>query len=228
MPRRFATEHTAAVLVNSPHNPTGAVMPAAEIAQLAEALAARKIPLIVDEVYHPLYFSAPQPSAAMLPNVIVTSDLSKALSLPGLRTGWIISADPLLRARIIDARSYFSISGSPVLERLAAHALTHRSAILDRLQAAATANLAALSAMMQHAPGPLAWAPPAGGTTAFPWFTDRPSSRPFCETLAQAGVLLAPGDCFDHPAHLRIGFAQQEHGFQAALDIVAHHLHRLA
>ena len=35
--------------------------------------------------------------------------------------------------------------------------------------------------------------------------------------LAKAGVLVAPGDCFGHPAHMRVGFAQQVHGFDVAL-----------
>ena len=62
---------------------------------------------------------APQQSAAGIPNAYVTSDMSKALSLPGLRMGWIIAPDDAQRARIIDARSYFTISSSPLLERLA-------------------------------------------------------------------------------------------------------------
>jgi aspartate/methionine/tyrosine aminotransferase len=80
-------ERTRLVVVNSPHNPTGAVMPPLEVAKLAEALASREIPLLVDEVYHPLYFGAAAPSAARLRNTIVVGDMSKALSLSGLRIG---------------------------------------------------------------------------------------------------------------------------------------------
>src|SRR5688572_10302799 len=74
---------TRVVFVNTPHNPTGAVMPENEQRRLAELLAARGIPLIVDEVYHPLYHSAAVPSAAQLPNTIVLGDFAKALSIPG-------------------------------------------------------------------------------------------------------------------------------------------------
>ena len=70
--------NTAMVIVNTPHNPSGSVMPRDTIARLATALAERGVPLLVDEVYHPLYFGPPQQSAAGLANVIVTSDLSKA------------------------------------------------------------------------------------------------------------------------------------------------------
>src|SRR4029079_1878779 len=58
-------ESTRLVLVNTPHNPTGSVMPPAEIARLAANLEHRLIPLVVDEVYHPLYHGgSPTPSAA--------------------------------------------------------------------------------------------------------------------------------------------------------------------
>jgi aspartate/methionine/tyrosine aminotransferase len=67
----------------------------------------------------------------------------------------------------------------------------------------------------------LAWAPPAGGTTCFPWLRDGRDSRPLCEALAKAGVLVAPGDCFDAPSHLRIGFGAQREGYAEALEIFA-------
>jgi aspartate/methionine/tyrosine aminotransferase len=208
---------TVAVIVNTPHNPSGSVMPRAAIAALAATMAERQIPLIVDEVYHPLYFGVAEASAAGLPNVVVTSDMSKALSLPGLRMGWLIEPDADRRARMIDARSYFTISGSPVLERITAHALNHSGAILDRLRAVANANLGHLEGLITGSDGRLSWVRPEGGTTAFPWLSDGRDSRPLCVALAKAGVLLAPGDCFDHPAHMRIGIAQQDQGFESAI-----------
>jgi aspartate/methionine/tyrosine aminotransferase len=216
---------TVAVIVNTPHNPTGSVMARDEIARLAFALAECGAPLIVDEVYHPLYFGSLQASAAGIENAIVVSDLSKALSVPGLRTGWIIDRDADRRARLVDARSYFTICASPLLERLATHALRHRADLLQRLETVAARNLRSLQALIAGCGGVLAWAPPRGGTTAFPWFTDGRDSRPFCEALARAGVLVAPGDCFGHPRHMRIGFAQQEDGFDVAVQAIGERLH---
>ncbi|MEQ1950670.1 pyridoxal phosphate-dependent aminotransferase [Mesorhizobium sp. CN2-181] len=212
-------DDTALVLVNTPHNPTGAVMPPGEIEALAQKLGERGVPLVVDEVYHPLYFGRQSPTAASVPNAIVMGDMSKALSLAGLRTGWLIIADPELRKRAIDARSYFTISSSPVLEELAAHALDNHEVLLDRLVAVASANRAALSAVMERVSDTVAWAEPEGGTVAFPWFKDGRDSRPFCQALAAAGVLVAPGDCFGSPEHFRVGFAAQAEGFGDALAI---------
>jgi len=213
-------EQTVLALVNTPHNPTGAVMPRDEIVRLAAALAERRVPLVVDEVYHPLYFDTAPQSAASIDNVIVIGDMSKALSLAGLRMGWIIDANAERRSRIIDARSYFTISSSPILEALATHALLHHEVLLARLRAVATANLDALTAHMLDVADIWSWVRPVGGTVAFPWFRDGRDSRPFCEALAAAGVLVAPGDCFAMPEHLRIGFAAQSDRFPEALAIV--------
>ena len=215
-------ESTRLVLVNTPHNPTGSVMPYAEIARLAANLEHRLIPLVVDEVYHPLYHdAAPAPSAAKLTNTIVVGDLSKALSLPGLRIGWVIDRDARRRERLIDLRSYFTISGSPLTEAIAAHALANRDEILGRVRAVAAANLVALTDFMNVHADTLGWVAPAGGTTVFPWLRDGSDAKQLCVALAEAGVLFAPGYTFDAPEHFRLGFGAQAEGFAQALNIVS-------
>jgi aspartate/methionine/tyrosine aminotransferase len=214
-------DKTRLVIVNSPHNPTGSVMPPAEVARLAGMLAERGIPLVVDEVYHPLYFGHPMPSVASVDNTIVVSDFSKALSLSGLRIGWLIDRDARRRERLINLRSYFTVSGSPITEAIAVHALAHRKAILARLEEVARANLALLDEFMVSQQGRFSWVRPSGGSVAFPWRLDGRDSRPMCEALARAGVLVAPGDCFEAAAHFRVGFGAQAAGFQQALEIAA-------
>ena len=81
------------------------------------------------------------------------------------------------------------------------------------------ANLSLLNKFMHQHRGALGWTPPAGGTTCFPWLRDGRDARPLCEALAKAGVLAAPGDCFEMPAHLRIGVGAVSGGYQEALDI---------
>ena len=203
----LADDATALALVNTPQNPAGTTMPRDDIERLAAALEGRGAQLIVDEVYHPLYFGEPRASAAGIRNVNAIGDMSKALSLAGLRLGWLVERDAARRAMAIDARSYFTISSSPLLERLAAHALVNREVLLSRLHGVASENLDALSDFMVRVSDVLAWAKPSGGTVCFPWFRDGRDSRPFCEALAARGVLVAPGDCFGMAEHMRVGFA---------------------
>ena len=210
---------TRAVFVNTPHNPTGSVMPANQLRKLAGLLAARGIPLIVDEVYHPLYHGAGGESATGIPNTIVLGDFAKALSIPGLRIGWLVDADAARREALLDLRSYFTISGSPLTEAIGAHALAHAGQILARLRSVSQANLSLLNRFMHQHRDALGWTPPAGGTTCFPWLRDGRDARPLGEALARAGVLIAPGDCFEMPAHMRLGVGAVAGGYQEALDI---------
>jgi aspartate/methionine/tyrosine aminotransferase len=211
---------TVAALVNTPHSPTGGVCPRSDIVELAGKLSERGIPLIIDEVFHPLYHGDAQRSAAGTNNVIVVGDMSKAMSLAGLRIGWIIDGDAERRKRIFNARSIFTVCGSPVTEAIGAHAFNNADAILTRLATVATANLAILDRLMADAGDVLSWVRPRGGTTAYPWFIDGRDSRPFCMALAEAGVLVVPGDCFGAPDHMRISTGAQATGFDAAAGIL--------
>lgn len=215
---------TVLAVVNSPHNPTGAVMTRHEYAALADALGERGIPLLADEVFHPIYSGAPNPSAAGIGNVIAVGDMSKALAMPGLRIGWVIDADPARRARMINARAHLSLGSSPVVEALALHALRNRDQVLQRTATVAAANLASLTRFMDEMGNVLGWVPPRGGLLAFPWFRDGRDSRPFCERMVGKGVFLSPGDCFGMPDHFRLGFGAQVDGIDAALDIMREEL----
>ena len=117
----------------------------------------------------------------------------------------------------VDARSYLTISNSPIDEALAAAAIRSRGAIIARAQAVAEQNLATLDAFAGEHVELLGWVRPSGGLTAFPWLRSGADSRPFCIDAAAAGVLVAPGDCFDVPSHFRIGFGAAEHGFAEAI-----------
>ena len=212
--------NTRLLLVTSPHNPTGAVLAPDELAALHALAAGRGVPLVSDEMYGGITFGAPPRSAAGLPGTIVLSSLSKTLGLPGLRLGWLIDPDPGRRARLLNGRMYFTISGNPLAESLAVAALRDRDSFVGHTLARAEANLELLDRFVESQPR-LDWVRPAGGTTAFPWRVDGEDSRPLCRAFAAAGVLTAPGDCFGMPRHLRIGFACEER-FAEALATMAH------
>jgi len=216
--RQLADRNTRLVLVNSPHNPTGATVSDAELDSLHEFTASRGIQLVSDEVYHPVYHGQATKSASRLPHATVIHDFSKAFPLSGVRTGWMIEHDRVRRERYWNARAYFSISNTSVGEILAEIAMRHRNTILARTQETATKNLRQLAAFMGEHRDTLGWIPPRGGMTAFPWLLSGENSRAFCQAAAEQGVLLAPGDCFDAPEHFRLGFAAVTEKFPAALD----------
>ena len=117
-------------------------MPAHQLRELAKALQERSIPLVSDEVFHRLYFGPAEPSAACVPGSIVVGDMSKCLSLPGLRVGWIIDADPKRGVQLIEIRDHLSVSGSPLMESFASLALKEQSRILEKLASGARSKCA--------------------------------------------------------------------------------------
>jgi aspartate/methionine/tyrosine aminotransferase len=215
--KKLADGNTKLILVNSPHHPTGSTLSDMELDSLHEFTSSRRIQLVCDEVYHPIYHGQATTSAARLPHATVIHDFSKAFSLSGVRTGWIIEHDRKRRERYWNARAYFSISNNTAGEMLAEIAMRHRDVILAKTQQTATQNLRQLDAFMAEHRETLGWIAPRGGMTAFPWLLSAENSRAFCQAAAEQGILLAPGDCFDAPSHFRLGFAAMTDEFPDAL-----------
>lgn len=216
--KRLSDSKTKLVLINSPHNPTGATIGDGEMQALHDFVAERGIQLVSDEVYHPIYHVSRMQSAARLPHATVISDLSKAFSIAGVRTGWLIEHDAQRRQQYWNARAYFSISNTTTGEILSEIAIRNRDAVLGRAQETATQNFKLLESFMEEHRDVIGWIPPQGGMTAFPWLVSGENARPFCQAATEHGILLAPGDCFDAPSHFRLGFAAAGNNFSKALD----------
>jgi aspartate/methionine/tyrosine aminotransferase len=216
--KQLADSKTKLILLNSPHNPTGATISDDEMEALHDFTSERGIQLVSDEVYHPIYHGKHTKSAARLPHATVISDLSKAFSIPGVRTGWMIEHDAQRRQQYWTARAYFSVSNTTTGEILSEIAIRRRDVVLGKAQETATRNLSLLEHFMANHRDVLGWIPPQGGMTAFPWLLGGEDARPFCQGAAEHGILLAPGDCFDVPSHFRLGFAAVAGNFPRALE----------
>ena len=216
--KRLVDSKTKLILVNCPHSPTGATITDGEMEALHDFTAERGIQLVSDEVYHPIYHGRQTRSAARLPHATVISDLSKAFSIPGVRTGWMIEHDAKRREQYWTARTYFSICNTTTGEILSEIAIRKREVVLGKTQEAASRNLKLLERFMDDHREVLGWIPPQGGMTSFPWLVSGENDRAFCQAATECGILLAPGDCFDAPTHFRLGFAAAGKNFSKALD----------
>lgn len=223
--RKLIDRDTRLLLVNSPHNPTGAVLNDDEIQSLHDFCAERRVQFVADQVYHPVYHGPAMQSAARFPHATVISDFSKALCLSGLRIGWIVDHDPFRRERYFNARNYFTVTGNVFGERLATLALKNSEQIYARARRVSRQNLALMDQIFAQHEDLLHWIRPQGGMTAFPWLTEGSDTREFCRRLAHRGVLIAPGDCFGRPSHFRLGFAASGERFPLAMERFAEFLH---
>ncbi len=105
--KQLADRNTKLILINGPHNPTGATISDAELDSLHEFTASREIQLVSDEVFHPIYHGQATRSASRLPHATVIHDFSKAFSLAGVRTGWIIEHDSQTPRALLECAHLF-------------------------------------------------------------------------------------------------------------------------
>jgi aspartate/methionine/tyrosine aminotransferase len=217
---RLVDERTTLILLNSPHNPSGALIDEDAMRTLDEFATQRGIQLVVDEVYHPIYHGATARSAGEYSRASVLGDFSKSFSLPGLRIGWLLERDAKRRAELQNAHEYFVVSSSMLSELLAEVAVRNRETIWNRTRSVSAKNLAQLDRWCAENEERIEWLRPAGSMTAFPRVRGAMDARPFCVAAAERGVLLALGEAFGAPAHFRIGFGMEMPRYAEALDVL--------
>lgn len=207
--RRRLTPRTRAVLITNLHNPTGAWLPPAEIAAIAGVAASVGAVLVVDEVYADFAAAEGAPPAATLgPNIVTVSSLTKVFGLFALKFGWL-AADADLVARLRRAAPDGDMGVSKLSHAVAAHVLegparfeAHWRALL-----AQTRPVAARHAETLVADGLLEGAFPAHGCMYFPRLPGVSDTRALARALLEGfDVLVAPGESFGAPGHIRIGF----------------------
>jgi aspartate/methionine/tyrosine aminotransferase len=218
---RFVDARTKLILLNTPHNPSGALA-GEEAVKALDAFAQRRgIPLVVDEVYHPIYHGVTARSVGEYSRASVLGDFSKSFSLPGLRIGFMLERDAKLRRELENAHGYFTTSTSILGELLAEVATRHRETIWDRARKVTAQNLALLDEWAAAHEEQIEWLRPKGSMTAFPRLRGVPDARPFCVAAAERGVLVAVGEAFGAPAHFRIGFGLAMPRYAQALGILS-------
>lgn len=207
---------TRLVSLASPQNPSGARVHPTALLQIAVAMRERSPDawMLVDETYHEVTYgvTSPPPSAAGLHSRIVTcSSVSKAYGAPGLRVGWITTADAGLRERLTAAKMNLAGAGSSLDEALAAVILARPALFLrPRTQRLAEA-LADVAAWASTETGRLEWVRPDGGALCClrlrPDVFDDAALDRFWDALPSLGVALAPGTWFRESRRVfRIGF----------------------
>lgn len=135
--RAAVTERTAAIIVNSPHNPTGTVLSDADLQLIADVCVERDLLCFTDEVYEFLLFDGRvhRPLAAfdgMRERTVRISGAAKAFNVTGWKVGWITAPRELADA-CRAAKQWLTFTGAAPLQHAVAHALEHESSWLEKL-----------------------------------------------------------------------------------------------
>jgi aspartate/methionine/tyrosine aminotransferase len=201
-----------AIVVNFPHNPTGALPTAAEWADVVATAERAGACLVSDEMYRGLEYDTGRrlaPAAVASERGVSIAGLSKAYGLPGLRVGWLATRDRELRGAAQTYKDYTTICASAPAERLALVALKNAERLVGRCREIIAANRTLLEAFLARQSRRFAWRPPLAGPIAFARFHPGGAGE-FCERLAgSAGVMLLPSTVFEWgDSHVRFGFGR--------------------
>ncbi|MBA3366854.1 MAG: aminotransferase class I/II-fold pyridoxal phosphate-dependent enzyme [Actinobacteria bacterium] len=211
--RRAIRPTTRVVIVNFPHNPTGALADRQTLDAVAAIAAEAGAHLFSDEVYRYLEHDPAEllPAAAEYGGRAVSVGvMSKAFGLAGLRIGWLATKDRELLRRISISKEYISSCNSAPSEVLALVALRAREAVLARSRRLLSANLALLDRFFADWEGVISWVRPRAGCVGFPQLQADLRVEALASRLVdEEGVLLVPGSVYDYPGnHFRLGFGR--------------------
>ncbi|HZZ90029.1 MAG TPA: pyridoxal phosphate-dependent aminotransferase [Caulobacteraceae bacterium] len=215
------TPKTRLVVVTNLHNPTGAFADEAAIRAIADAAAKVGAHLFVDEVYRELLFEdgEAETSFRVDGNVVVTSSLTKAYGVSGLRCGWIL-APPMLAHHMRRLNDLFGVHPPHVAERMAVVAFDQLPRLRARANAIMRAGRAAYAAVLGGHPK-LAQVLFDHGTTVFPRLAEGDGDHFFQRLTGKFETSVVPGRFFGLSRHIRIGLAGDPHATRIGLGRVA-------
>ena len=211
------TDDTAAFVVNSPANPTGAVQSVADVREFARIADEHDVLCISDEVYEHIVFEGEHRSPmefAETVNVVHVNTCSKAYSMTGWRLGWVLASERRME-RMLRVHQYVQACASAPAQFAAEAALSGPQDSVDEMVAAFERRrdvvLESLTDMGLEVPTP------EGAFYAMPKVPEG-----WVDEVIDRGVVVVPGDAFGAhgEGYARISYAASMDELEAALDVM--------
>ncbi|SDY09916.1 pyridoxal phosphate-dependent aminotransferase [Halopenitus persicus] len=212
------TEDTAAFIINSPANPTGAVAPREDVAAFARIAREHDVLCISDEVYEYTVFDGEHHSPMEFDaggNLVVVHSVSKLYSMTGWRLGWVTATSERID-RMLRVHQYVQACASAPSQFAAEAALTGDQSVVDEMTTTFERRrdvlLEGLAEIGIECPAP------RGAFYAMPKVPEG-----FVDECVDRGLIIVPGDAFGEggAGHARISYATDEATIRDALDVMA-------
>ena len=221
---RVMSPRTKLIVICNPNNPTGARFEAGDLDRIAAVADRYGSWILSDEIYRGAERDGREtPSIwGRSDRVIVSSGLSKAYALPGLRIGWLVGP-PSRIASLWSYHDYTTIAPGALSDALARHALepARRERILTRTRGILNRNYPIIARWLDDQSGRFSYVPPDAGAIVYtryrcdPWIN---STDLVTRLRLENQVLVVPGDHFGMDGYLRIGFGDESGHLRAGLE----------
>ncbi|WP_436935691.1 pyridoxal phosphate-dependent aminotransferase [Halovenus marina] len=212
------TENTAAFVVNSPANPTGAVQSPEDMREFARIAEEHDVVCLSDEVYEHQVFEGEHRSPAEFTareNVIVVNACSKAYSMTGWRLGWVVASNDRIE-RMLRVHQYAQACASAPAQYAAEAALTGTQEPVREMREAFRERRDVLLSGLEEMG--LSCPTPKGAFYAMPEVPDG-----WAEEVIDRGVVVVPGEAFGEngKGYARLSYATDIETLETAIDIMA-------
>jgi aspartate/methionine/tyrosine aminotransferase len=219
-----ASSRTKLIVICNPNNPTGARIDAADLDRVVAVAARHGSWILSDEIYCGAELDGRETPTiwGRYERALVTSGLSKAYGLPGLRIGWVIGP-PELISSLWSYHDYTTIAPGALSDALARRALepARRARILARTRGILNHNLPIIAEWLDAHGGLFSYAPPDAGAIVYARYHHPINSTQLVTRLRrEKSVLVVPGDHFGMDGHLRLGFGDEPEYLRAGLERV--------
>ncbi|MBP1634504.1 MAG: aminotransferase [Acidobacteria bacterium] len=207
---RAVTPKTRLLYLSNPNNPSGAVLSEAAMARIVRRCEETNTVLLADEVYLGAELEGERTKSfwGMSPQVVVTSGLSKAYGIPGVRIGWIVGPAPLVET-CWSQHDYLTIGPNKLSDVVAraAVAAASREFLYARTRSILRANLPVISGWAAGFGGLLELNPPKAGAMALVRYGAEVPSLALCERIrVEQSTLVVPGAHVGLEGYLRIWY----------------------
>ena len=201
---KSVTTNTRLIVITNFHNPSGVVTDEETLKEVGEIARKVNARVLVDEVYLEMLFQNPPPTAFHLgKEFVVTSSLTKAFGLSGLRCGWIF-AEPETAERLWRFNDLFAASPVHAGERLSVVALKQLAGLAEKARKRLDHHRQLLNAFLDGR-NDLESIRPGSGSIIFPRVTQGNAEELFTLLREKYETSVVPGRFFESPSHFRIG-----------------------
>ncbi len=218
---QLVTSKTRLIVINSPHNPTGAHFSHDEFNAIVDIARQHDCFLLSDEVYRGLEHAVADllPSAAeVYERAISVSDMSKTYGMAGTRVAWLVSQDTALLHHVLKFKDYMTITGSAVGQFLSEIAIRNRDTLITENRNLLNTNIEHFKAFAVRQQVRVFINMPNASTTTLIRFTEITDVEAFAlKAFETHSILISPGNKFGaYPQWARVGFGGQT--FKPSLD----------